>query len=461
MDEIKLYLRNNIRFKKDILPPEGIALLEERLTFRNPLYFKNEKWGKLNTPNIKPTLKAIWYDEEQNEVVIARGYLNELIRILQANRYTPEVIDEARRFTEMNFPSDLLTEGRGIIWPCQGEALEEISKHRFGVLIGPLNSGKKMLACKLAARRKVPVLVIVRTVRELYQWRETAKQYLNLKENKIGLIGDGSKDIGMPFTIAITLSLYKMIDQVEPLTGFVIIDQCEVMNLKVFFKVAQFNCPYVLGLANSSKRSDGLTKFMEALIGQRIYNIVSQGEYAVVKPVLKIQDTGFVYDFKDDWPEMVAALCNDEMRNKLIVTDILQAISNPLTKALVISERVKHLEDIRTRIEQAYGQAEIITGDTPEEKRQEIYRRFEMGKLQVVLVTFKSVSSIEIKKVNHLFFISPVKFFDSLSQVVSMVFKTEANNYDRVIFDYRDNVEQLKNSLKKRLRVYQTISTTF
>lgn len=460
MEEIiKLYLKNDIRIKKDLLPTEGISLLENRLTFRNPLYYKNERWGIPNV-DITPTLKAYWHDEETNEIVITKGYLNELIRILQANRYAPEVINGTRQFDEIGFASDLLTEGRGLIWPCQGEALEEISKqrHPFGILSGPLNSGKKMLACKLAARRKMPVLVIVRTRRELYQWRETAKQYLNLTENEIGLIGDGNKDTGKPFTIAITLTLYKMLDHVEPLTGFVIIDQCDLMSLKVFFTVAKFNCPYVLGLASSTKRKDGLTSFMKVLIGERVFKITPQGESSNVKPVINIQDTGFDYEYKDDWPEMVTALCGDEDRNQLIVTDILQAVSNnPLTKALVISERVKHLKDLKQRIDNSYNQAEIITGDTPEKKRKEIYRRFETGKLQVVMITFKSIPSIEIRKVNHLFFVSPVKFDSLISQLVGVIIRTEGNDSKRVVFDYRDKVEQLKNSLKRRMKIYNSM----
>jgi len=460
MQKINIFLSSVIRVKKDSLPPTGIALFEKRLTFRNPLYFKNERWGKANPPNIKPTLSAIWHDDEKGELVIARGYLSELIRILHANRFQPEIIDQTRTFESRDFQSDIMTENRGINWPDQGEALKEISKHRFCILAGPLNSGKKMLACKLAARRKVPVLVIVNTHRDLYLWRETVKQYLNLKDEDIGLIGDNHREAGRPVTIGITLTLYKMLDQVEPFTGFIIIDQCEKANLKVFFKVALFNCPFILGLANSANRADGLTKLMEAYIGQRVYQLKPPEALSQIRPVLKIRDTGFDYEYHDDWPEMVTALCENQERNALIMADILQAVSDRWAKILVVSERIGHLEDLKARVDASYVQAEILTGETTESRRADIVRRFTTGRLQIVMVTFKSIPTIDIKKVNHLFFISPVKFDAFIIQLVGRLLVSGNDVHRAFIHDYKDIPEQLKNSYRRRMKTYRRMGAT-
>ena len=62
----------------------------------------------------------------------------------------------------------------------------------------------------------------------------------------------------------------KVLEEIEPEIGFVIVDECNRANLKIFFKIALFNCPYLLGLANSRKRQGGLTEIMHAYLGPRV-----------------------------------------------------------------------------------------------------------------------------------------------------------------------------------------------
>jgi len=454
MEKLNIRLDNRIRFQKNSLPPEGIALLENRLIFKNPLYYRNKEYGRPNF-NIEPLLRCIW--EENGDMVIARGFLSDLIRILHANRVEFELTDLTRTF-DVAFDSSLGLESLGMKWPYHSEALEKMSKHRFGILVGPSGYGKKMLACKLVARRKVPTLVIVMTKREMYAWKDTASRFLGLEGQDIGLIGDGKRELRKKFTISITLSLYKVLDPLETQIGFVIVDSCDRANLKVYFKASLFNCQYMLGLAESPKRSGGLTRLMNAYLGPRIYQIYPQDEIRQARPVLKITETGFKYNYQDDFSEMITVLCQDPERNRLIVGDILQAVAGPGAKALVISERVEHLVELKTRIKEAYSEAEIITGDTSDTGREKITRRFDQGKLQIILVTLKSVCRLKVKRANYLFVASPLKYGDHLTQVVGkLLIDTGKKEQRPVIYDYRDEPEQLKTSLRRRLKTYRTM----
>jgi len=460
MEELKIRLDNRIRFSKEELPPEGIALLKKRLTFNNPLYERNERFGKPNF-GIDPTLRCIWEDQEKGEIALARGFLPDLVRILHKNRIGFELIDDTLKFKTVGFDSRVGTEALGMTQPFHFEALEAMTKECFGIVVGPLGFGLKMLACKLTARRQVPALVIVKTKREAYIWKEKASQYLKLGPGDIGLIGDGHRDLGKSFTIAITLTLWKVLDQVEPQTGFLIVDQCNLVSLKVYFKAGLFRCPFMLGLGTSPKRSGGLTGLMNAYLGPRIYQIYPDYDrLEETRPLVKVRPTSFDYSYQDDWSEMITALCQDEGRNGLIVTDILQETANPKTKALVISERIGHLEDLKGRIEAGYGEAGVITGETSPSKREEIARRFARGRLQVVLIPFKSVPSLEIKGVNRLFVASPVKYGDYMAHVTGRLLTPEANNGHSVIFDYQDKPEPLRASLKRRLKIYQTMGVS-
>jgi len=457
MKKIRIFLSNVIRVRKDSLPSAGIALFEKRLTFRNPLYYKNERYGRPNH-GIEPELRAFYHDQAKEDFVMMKGYLSETIRILHANRYQVQLMDETRTFEEVDFDSSVIAENYGITWPYQSEALEEISKHRFGILVGPPHCGKRMLACKSVARRRVPALIIVKTKREFYQWRELVTRYLRVDDGGIGLIGDGHKDLGRPFTIAITLTLYKLLDQVESQTGFVIVDQCDRANLKTFFKVVKFNSPYLLGLASSSQRPDGLTRLMESYLGQRVHQMMPPDNVDQIKPILKIKATPFSYSYSDDWTELITALCEDADRNGLIVTDILEAVAHPGAKVLVISERIGHLERLLKQVKEAYGpESEIIRGATSDSRRGEVIKNFDRGKLAIIFLTHKSIETLGVKGASHLFVASPLKYGNHLTQIVGKLLGTGQGEKRGVIFDYRDGPAPLQNSLKRRLKIYRAM----
>lgn len=454
MEKVKITVDSKIRIDRAKLPEEVIGRLKESLIFENPLYRRNLRYGRPNH-NIEPYLFCIWHDKQCDDLIIAKGFLSELLRVLNAHRVEFELEDLTHRLPEATF------DFRGSLYGYQDEAMKEISKRRFGVLVGPIGSGKKVMVLKLISMRKTPALVIVRTKRQLYQWKEAAIRFLGLTgEQDIGLIGDGHCHLDRALTISISLSLYKVIDQIRENIGFVIVDQCEAANLKIFFKgVMPLNSKYMLGLACSSKRSDGLTRLMCAYLGPNLHRIRSSltkfEGLGNERPELRIQNTGFEYDYQDDFPGMISALCSDEKRNRLITADVLQKTSNPGSRVLVISERIGHLQELLKLIEAAHSQGEIIAGEIPETKRTEIFRRFDLGKLQLILVTLKSIHTLEVKKANCLFVASPLKYGDHLTQIIGKLLGTDTGRQSPMVYDYRDEPEILQNSLKRRIKVYR------
>lgn len=454
MEKVNIKLDRVIRIERPSLPDSVVNTLKERLIFENPLYLRNAKYGR-PTRNIKPYLFCIWHDKERDDLIISRGFLSGLVRILNGSRVGFELSDLTRKVQDVDF------DFRGSLYGYQEEALKEVAKKRFGVLVGPVGCGKKVLSLKLVALRKVLALVIVRTKRQMYQWKEIAGRFLGLDDLDVGLIGDQHRNLGRKITIAISLSLYKVMDQVKPQTGFVIVDQCDMANLKIFFKgVMPLDCPYMLGLAAVPKRSDGLTALMRAYLGPVVYRIRLAKDFVGLgqgRPILKIRRTNFNFEYMENWSEMITALCQDQARNALIVADVLQETANPGAKAVVISERVSHLESLLEDTRGSYGDGEIITGDTLDGKRSEIFGRFDRGKLNMILTTHKSLSNLEVKRANRLFVASPLKYGDHLAQIVGKLLGTGQGEQRAKIFDYRDEPELLEVSLKKRLKVYRSM----
>ena len=147
----------------------------------------------------------------------------------------------------------------GTLYQGQKSAVKEMGDRRFGILVGPAGSGKKVVSLFLTAKRELPALIIVKTKSRLLEWCDVIHRFSDLMPEEIGLIGNGHHRIGERITIAIDRSLYKHIDDIREKIGFVIVDRCEQANLKIFFDgVGGLNPKYILGLARNYARPDGL-----------------------------------------------------------------------------------------------------------------------------------------------------------------------------------------------------------
>jgi hypothetical protein len=447
-------LDNHIHISKNDIPEQVLRTLEEHLIIKNPLYYKNERYGRPNY-GIEPILRCIWDDVEHGDVIIAKGFGRELTRIFHKHRIDFETEDYTQSHQAINFFFN------GAPYAYQIEAFQEVPKHRFGILTGPMGCGKKVTALHAVARRSVPALVVVKTKRDMYLWREIAAQFLHLEPGDIGLVGDGHKEMDRKFMIAVHFSFYKYIDQLKVQTGFLIIHEVDKANLKLMLKTALFNCSYQLGLSGAPKRSDGLTRIMHAYIGPKIAEIWPENGFSSFQglgegqPRLKVRNTQFVYTYRDDWAEMVAAICRDYNRNRLIVNDILQEAADPRVRALVISERVNHLEYLLDLIQAKSGDGAVVSGKTSERERSKIIDRFERGKIQIILGTFKSIPTLQVTGVNRLFVTGPVKYDNYMVQIIKRMIDPDSQG--SLIFDYLDGVEILQASFKRRVKIYRSL----
>ena len=444
-----------IRIRKSDLPEELVGILKEKLIWENPLFLRNARYGRPNH-GIDRFLFCIWDDQPNDDLIIARGFFSELARILRGNRISFEVEDHTQKVPGVDFAF------HGSLYPYQTEALEALRKRRFGILVGPQGCGKKVITLKLIAERKARALVVTRTRRRFYAWKEAALRFLGDHDHIVGLVGDGQRDVAKPFIVGISLSLYKCLDEFKDRIDFLIIDDCSGANLKIFFKIVmQLKCGHMLSLSRVSKRPDGLTRLMEAYVGPRIHKIDGSLFTPLQRrPGLRINDTGFDYDYRDDYPEMILALTRDQDRNGLIVKDILETTAEAGTRALVVSERIDHLREISRMIQGALVDADMIIGETPEKKREEILGQFHHNKFPVLLATLKTVPGLDVKGVDFLFVICPFKFLDHITQIVGKLLRAGKCERRGVILEYRDKPEILRVSLKRRLKVYGTMGVS-
>jgi superfamily II DNA or RNA helicase len=106
----------------------------------------------------------------------------------------------------------------GSLYNYQHDAMVDLEKWRFGLLAGPIGCGKRITALALIAKHKRPTLIVVKTRRELYLWKETIKRFLGLDEREIGQIGDGGARIGK-ITVGLLTAL-SCLDEDQNSFGF-------------------------------------------------------------------------------------------------------------------------------------------------------------------------------------------------------------------------------------------------
>jgi len=452
MEKITVRIDNMIRIGRGDLPLTVADEIRKRLTFKNPRYFKQLRYKKSGQTDASPELYC--FRETEDDLVMTRGFMSELIRLLHRNRIQFSIDDRTRRPAREPFVFI------GGLYEYQTSVFETVVKKRFGIIAGSLGSGKKVITLKILSLWQVPVLVVVNTRRQLYMWKDTIKRFTNLDDTAISLIGDGNKETEGKVIIAVNRSLYGLIDVVKEKIGLVVVDLCNLVNLNVFFKIVKkLDTFYMLGLATSQKRQDRLTPLMYSYLGPVLYHIREDDCFRALgasRPVLKPRLTGFDFGYNDNYPEMIDSLCSDEDRNQKIIVDLLELTSESSRRALVISERKNHLQALQEMLGAAYKPAEIITGETSEKQRDSIQGRFDRGKLQIILLTLKSIPGLSVEKTNSLFIACPLKIMDHTAQLIGrMLLKPGQTEIKPVIYDYVDQVEVLRVSFFKRRKLYR------
>ncbi|ACL03802.1 DNA or RNA helicase of superfamily II-like protein [Desulfatibacillum aliphaticivorans] len=449
---VTVALGNVIEMEADALPFKVREEIMKRLTFDNPRYFHEARFERIK-PGTTRYLTYAW--NQDGKLILARGFMHELIRIFHANRVQFEIQDRTVR------PQSFCLKFKGSLNPDQTEALETIRKRRFGIVTGPRGSGKKVLALKLAAARNVDALVIVKSKARMYQWKEAVCRFLNIHGSQVGMLGDGRQDFGEGIAIAIDRTLYRHVDNLKSRVGMVIGDQCERANLKIFTDaVIPMESAYLLGLGRSDKRLDGLDGPMKACLGPLLCELKEPrkaGGEGTGNLILVVRPTDFQFDFRDNYGELTTALIQDQTRNDLIVTDILECVANPRARTLLVCDRIEHAQTLKDLLEARFAKAAIVKGRTPRSQIESVQRKYGQGNLQVIITTQKSIHKLETNRTNHLFVASPIKYGDHLFQAMGALMKAAPKNDQLVIHDYRDSLRVLMNSLKQRVTYYRSM----
>ncbi len=449
--KLRIIISVHTLIKGDI-PTNVEKYLTERLTFVNPQWEQNNKYGYWQGDTPEHLSYLIETDEG---LAVPRGFTRQLIKILDSNHVRYTVNDHTRELKEVSF------QFKGKLYPYQKDAVTAADHRRYGVLELPTGAGKTVCALHLIAERKQPALVIVHSKELLHQWKDRAVQFLGLPEKEIGLIGDGKKVIGDRLTIGIVNSIYKKADEIKDRIGFLLIDECHRIASRTFTEaVTQFDSKFILGLSATPYRRDKLTKLIYFFLGDKVFSIdpkTLQDANKIMRPKLVVRETDFDYWYHDDYGAMITALTIDQERNKLIARDVLKETDGSGGTALVISDRVEHCKILAGLIK-GKRSTRILTGEVPSKDRKKLVEELNQGEVKVLVATSQLIGEgFDLSGLSSIFLACPIKFTGRVKQYTGRILRTAKGKREAVIYDYLDEPGVLQASFKSRTYAYREL----
>jgi DNA excision repair protein ERCC-3 len=265
-----------------------------------------------------------------------------------------------------------------------------------GVLVLPCGAGKTIIGIGCMAKLQTRTLVLTTNGTAVKQWKQELLDKTTLTAEQVGLYTGDVKEI-KPVTIATYQILtyrkskdgafehFKLFEAAN--WGLVIYDEVHMLPAPVFRAVAELQAKRRLGLTATLVREDGKEEDVFSLIGPKRVDVpwkmLEKDGFIATAHCLEIRvplpsDERMQYAVADQRLRFRIA---SENSLKLVVVDELLA-GHPKDSILVIGQYLDQLRVLGKRLK-----APVLTGQTPEKEREELYRKFRAGELRILIVS--------------------------------------------------------------------------
>jgi len=266
----------------------------------------------------------------------------------------------------------------------------------YGTIVLPCGSGKTVVGMNIMTQLQTRTLVVTTNVAAVHQWMSEILDKMDLQPDQVGEYTGERKD-----PREVTVCTYQVLTyrpdkdgpfpHLELLTkgewGLIIYDEVHMLPAPVFKITAELQAVYRVGLTATLVREDGREDEVFSLVGPKRFDV----------PWNELQQQGFIAEaycneIRVDLPpdlEIPYALANKREKYRL-------ASENPLKLDVVKALVARHPDDFILIIGQYINQLEtiaaafnlpIITGSTPNAKREELYRAFKEGENHILVVS--------------------------------------------------------------------------
>ncbi len=265
-----------------------------------------------------------------------------------------------------------------------------------GIVVLPCGAGKTIVGMGVMEKANTCTLILCTNVAAVHQWINEILDKTGLSPDDVGEYTAHRKDI-KPVTVTTYQILTHRRSKTSPFEhmhlmmarnwGLLIYDEVHVLPAPVFRATTEIQAKRRLGLTATLVREDGLEEDTFSLIGPKCYDV----------PWKELESKGFIaeaicYEIRLPMPR-------DIERRYITESDRVQfrtASENPYKEYVVRELIKKHSDEPVLIIGQYLSQlkrlssflkAPLITGGTPNARRDELYQEFRNGNIPVMVVS--------------------------------------------------------------------------
>jgi DNA excision repair protein ERCC-3 len=284
-----------------------------------------------------------------------------------------------------------------------------------GVIVLPCGAGKTIVGLAAMCTVQRSTLVLTTGITSVKQWRRELLDKTDLEDSQIGEYSGETKEIA-PVTLATYQILTHRNDKNDEFPhfdlfnkqdwGLIVYDEVHLLPAPVFRVTAQIQARRRLGLTATLVREDGREADVFSLIGPKKYDV----------PWRELEQRGWIAEATcsevrvalPDSVRMEYAVA--EWRHKYRIAsenpakdDVIAALLERYTdsRVLIIGQYLKQLRQIARRFK-----IPLITGQTLNTDREELYRRFRTGEVRHIILSKVGNFALDLPDANVLIQVS-------------------------------------------------------
>ena len=448
--------------------------LKHIAAFKNPEFYSKQAM-RISIYNIPRIICRADFTDEY--LAMPRGCEDAIINMLYSFKIDYEIVDN----TNHGKPIGVTFKGKER--DEQLDAINALMPFSNGVLSATTAFGKTVTAAALIARRKTNTLILVHSKALLMQWHERLSEFLDIDFTEdeiskkrgrkkafspVGCLDSTSNTLHGVIDIALMQSCFEN-DEVKPFIkgyGMVIVDECHHVSSITFENVLKHvTAHYVYGLTATPIRKDGLQPIIFMQCGPIRFSADAKAQIQKqsFQRYLVPRFTSYrpVTDDKQSFTELSQSLAESEIRNNLIVEDVLNVVAAGRTP-IILTARTSHVELLAEMLKQHIINIIQLTGEgSAKNKRETLQKLQDIPKDAplVIVATGKYVGEgFDYPRLDTLFLALPISWKGLVAQYAGRLHRENEGKKDVRIYDYIDIHEPVcENMYRKRLKGYSAI----
>lgn len=280
-----------------------------------------------------------------------------------------------------------------------------------GVIVLPCGAGKTIVGLAAIAALKKNTLVLTTSTTAVEQWRREILDKTDVADDQVATYTGDSKAIA-----PITLATYQILTYRpkkdgdfphfglfnERDWGLIVYDEVHLLPAPVFRITAEIQAKRRLGLTATLVREDGREEDVFSLIGPKKFDVPwrvleSKGWIAEAQchEVRLSMPSELRMEYAvAEWRDKFRLASENPAKDDLIAA-LLEQYDGPEDRVLIIGQYLKQLRKLAER----FG-FPLITGQTPNGEREELYNRFRRGDIRRLILSKVGNFAIDLPDAN-------------------------------------------------------------